>query len=272
VADGEFFLHHDDADGVNSFGSAARLARARNGFYETNRAEEFAAALQQVTRDPDLAAWFSRERPLDFATSDALCSVPVPRDLRATILAGVKISRRRFWSNRPALFAMAASLVLLAGIGSLWTRQSRLDRWQSDALAVISSFGLDQPRFDHEGADSRDLQRWLEAHNAPVATTIPVALQSLPTLGCKTIASGSKTVSIMCFRMQDGELIHLIVSDTSHLNRLPPQQPRFVRKNEWLTASWNENGRVCMLATKGSEQALRALLTKTAQGTSRVTC
>jgi hypothetical protein len=76
--------------------------------------------------------------------------------------------------------------------------------------------------------------------------------------------AGGKTVSIMCFRMQDGQLVHLIVSDISHLNRLPPPQPKFVRQNEWMTASWTENGRVCMLALRGSERALRELLPKTA--------
>lgn len=226
---------------------------------------EFALALEQVARDPDLAAWFSRQRSFDVAISDALCSVLVPRDLRANILAGAKISRRHFWPSRSALFAAAASLMLLAGIASFWTRQPHLDRWQSDALAILSSFGPGQPPFDHHGEDSRDLLRWLEAHNAPVPTNIPVALQSLPALGCKTIASGNKMVSIMCFRMQDGELIHLVVSDTSHLNHVPPPQPKFLRQNEWITASWTENGRVCMLATKGSEQEFRAFLAKTAQ-------
>jgi hypothetical protein len=225
---------------------------------------EFALALEQVARDPDLATWFSRQRSFDAAISDALCSVLVPRDLRANILAGAKISRRHFWPSRSALLAAAASLMLLAGIASFWTRQPHLDRWQSDALAVLSSFSSGQPTFDHEGTDSRDLQRWLEAHNAPGAETIPVALQTLPTLGCKTISSGGKTVSIMCFRMQDGQLVHLVVSDMSHLSRPPPPQPKFLRQNEWITASWTENGRVRMLALRGSERTLRELLRKAA--------
>lgn len=225
----------------------------------------FAAALEQVNRDPDLAAWFADQRAMDVATSDALCSIPIPRDLRANILAGAKISRRRLWSVRPALLAIAASLVLFAAVAGIWTRQARLDAWQGDALAVISSFQPGQSPFDHESTDSYALQQWLQAQNAPTPEVIPAALQALPTLGCKMISSGGKPVSIMCFRMQGGELVHLIVTDASGLSHVPPPQPKFVRENDWVTASWTENGLVCMLATKASEQELRALLPTTAQ-------
>ena len=44
-----------------------------------------------------------------------------------------------------------------------------------------------QDPFDHVAADSSELQQWLRAHNAPSAEVIPAALQTLPTLGCKTI-------------------------------------------------------------------------------------
>src|SRR6266404_2359470 len=142
----------------------------------------FAAALEQVDRDPDLGAWFAEQRVLDVATTNAICSIPIPRDLRANILAGAKISRRRLWSKRPVLLAIAASLVLLAVIDGVWTRPTRHEP------------------FDREAADSRELLRWLQTQNAPAVDVMPAALQTLPTLGCKIISSGGKAVSIMCFK------------------------------------------------------------------------
>ena len=129
-------------------------------------AAAFAAALEQVNRDPDLAAWFAGQRALDVATTNAICSIAIPQDLRANILAGAKISRRRFWGRRPALLAIAASLVFFAVITDIWMRPSHLDPWQNDALAAISKFVPDQDPFDHIAADSRELQQWLQAHNA----------------------------------------------------------------------------------------------------------
>ena len=58
--------------------------------------KQFAEALKQVSRDPALANWLADQRAFDQANSDALCSIPVPADLRGNILAGVKISPRRF--------------------------------------------------------------------------------------------------------------------------------------------------------------------------------
>lgn len=220
----------------------------------------FAAALEQVDRDPDLGAWFAEQRMLDMATTNAICSIPIPRDLRANILAGAKISRRRFWGRRPVLLAIAASLLLFAVINSVWTRQSHGDRWQSDALAVLSTFVPGREPFDHKAADSNELQQWLQAQHKPTVEVIPAALQSLPTLGCKTISSAGNPVSIICFKKRDGGLVHLVVTDASTLKNAPPKQPQFARKGDWITASWTENGHACMLATKGAGQELRDLL------------
>jgi len=225
----------------------------------------FAAALEQVSRDPVLAAWFSNQRALDMATSDALCSIPVPDDLRTNILAGAKISRRGLWPLRPVFLAMAATLMLLAGVAGFWMHQSALDSWQKDALAFLPNLGNGQSHFDHEAIDSRALQQWLQEQHAPAADVMPAALEALPALGCKTISSNGKPVSITCFRMPGGELVHLIVTDASGLKRPLPQQPRFVRQNEWMTASWTQNGQALMLATKASSRELRDLLTTSIQ-------
>jgi hypothetical protein len=222
----------------------------------------FAAALEQVNRDPELAAWFAEERALDAATSDALCSIPIPPDLRANILAGAKISRRHLWSLRPTLLAIAASLVLFAAVASIWTRQSQLDPWQNDALAVISKFAPGHEPFDYAATDSGALQQWLRTQNAPAPEAIPAALQALPTLGCKTISSRGKTVSIICFRMKGGEIVHLIVTEATGLNHMPPPWPRFVRENDWATATWTDKDRAYMLATKAADQQLRDLFAK----------
>ena len=53
----------------------------------------FAAALEQVNRDPDLGAWFAEKRALDIATSEANSSILIPPDRRDKIIAGAKVRR-----------------------------------------------------------------------------------------------------------------------------------------------------------------------------------
>lgn len=225
----------------------------------------FREALEQARRDPDLAQWFASERRFDAATSDAICAIPVPANLRQNILAGGKISRPALWRRRPAVFALAAALVIAAAIVGLFNRPQRLDTWQRDALAVVPKIHTGEAKFDHEADDARVLQQWLEAHHAPSPPAIPVSLATLPTLGCKTMLSAGKPVSIICFKLPSGELVHLVVTDASNLSHALPSEPRFRKEDGWVTASWSENGRACMLATKSSERELRDLLTPRAQ-------
>ena len=232
---------------------------------EDASAAQFEAALQQVSRDPGLAQWFADQRTVDAATSEAVCSIPIPPDLRGNILAGAKISRRRFSLIRPERLAMVAAILLLAVLAGFWTHRSRLEGWQRDALAFVPTLAAGQSQFDHVANDGRALQQWLQAQNAPAADGMPAALETLPALGCKTISSGGKPVSITCFRMHGDELVHLIVTDASDVTHAPPSQPHFAKENDWTTASWSQNGRLCMLATKAPEQELRQLLATTAQ-------
>ncbi len=221
----------------------------------------FAEALAQAERDPELAAWFKSELQFDAAIADALDTVSPPRDLRAKILAGGEASRPRAWSARRSVLALAAGIVLLAAFAAIWLgRAQHLDGWQRDALATIPKFSTGAESFDLVNKDPAVLQRFLQTQNAPAPEALPVALRSLPSLGCKTINSSGRAVSIICFKMHTGEFIHLVVTEQNSLSRPPPAQPNFVAESGWSTASWSANGRACMLATKGSEKDLREVL------------
>lgn len=221
----------------------------------------FAEAITQAERDPELAHWFEAERRFDAAFANALEAVPLPRDLRAKILAGGEVSRPSVWVTRRQVLALAAGIVLLAAAAGLWfNRVPGLDRWQRDALTLISKLGSGSTRFDLVNQDAAVLQEWLRERNAPAPEALPAALRSLPALGCKTIDSEGHAVSIICFKMGANESIHLVVTDENTLSRPPPSEPRFVRENGWATASWSAHGQACMLATKGTETELREVV------------
>lgn len=221
----------------------------------------FAEALAQAGCDPELAAWFKEERRFDAAVSGALDVVPLPRDLRAKILAGGAVSHPRVWPAGRTMLALAAGIILLATLAGVWfNRAPGLDRWQRDALAIIPKFGTGAEHFDLENKNAAMLQEWLRKQNAPTPAALPVALQTLPALGCKTISSSGHAVSIICFKMRAGGYIHLVVTEQGTLSRPPPAAPRFVQEDGWMTASWSASGQACMLATKGSEAELREVL------------
>ena len=225
---------------------------------------QFAEALEQVSRDPGLASWFADQRAFDQVNSEALCSIRVPADLRENILAGVKVSHRRFWPKRRVLLAIAAAIMLLATVTAVWTRQSRLASWQQDALASIRTLEAGQSKFDHEASDGRALQEWLVAQHSPSVGAMPAALEALPALGCKTISADGMPISITCFRLRGGATVHLVVRDAL-VSNAPSTQPRFTKANGWMIATWSDRGRACMLATKATEQELQQLFATATQ-------
>ena len=92
----------------------------------------FAEALEQARRDPVLERWLSEAIAFDAAMTDKLRATEVPPDLRESILAGIKVSRRL---RSPFVkWSVAAALVSMAILGSLiWheTRPAHLTGWRS---------------------------------------------------------------------------------------------------------------------------------------------
>jgi hypothetical protein len=222
----------------------------------------FADALEQVRRDPILEHWFSESIAFDAAITEKLRAAEVPPDLRENILAGVKISRPL---RSPFIkSAIAAALIAIAILGSLiWheTRPAHLAGWQNQALDVVSSLVRNESRFDAQSHNANELVAWLRANHAPTAQTLPQNLDRLESLGCKTFSWNGIPISVICFKRQDGGLIHLVTANASGArDRALKGKAEFLQQAHWATATWREGEVVYMLALEGSRDQLRAYL------------
>jgi hypothetical protein len=224
----------------------------------------FAEALDQARRDPTLQRWFDESVAFDAAITEKLCAVPVHRDLRENILAGVKVSRPLQWSKPFIRWAIAAMLVLSATLGSLiWhnARPTRLAGWQSEALEVISSLVRNRSSFDAQSRSSADLINWLHANHAPAAENIPDNLSKLASIGCKTFSWNGTPVSVICFMRPDGGLVHFVATNaTSTTTSQVTAKPSVVKRGDWATATWREGDKIYMIALEGSLDQLRSYL------------
>src|SRR4030095_5212603 len=103
----------------------------------------FAEALALAQRDPQLRAWLEDSQHFDRAISERLRSLDVPPDLRATILAGGRLSRPPRWWQSRRLWAIAAMFALAAtATWFWWPRPEKLDGSQAGAFP----FPLREPR------------------------------------------------------------------------------------------------------------------------------
>lgn len=222
----------------------------------------FAEALAQAARDPQLRAWLAESQQFDQAIASKLRGLAVPTDLRATILAGAKFSKPLRGWHRSRGWAMAALFVVLASVAA-WqvSKRDRLDTWQTDALAVLDKVETGALKLDAENPQPENLVDWLRQKAAPVPAIIPQALAAHPTFGCKTIDSGGRKVSLICFDLGNEDQAHLFTTARAGLKVEPPEKPPiFSKQHHWNLASWRSGEEVHMLATQVDEKRLRALL------------
>ena len=222
----------------------------------------FAPALDAAKSDPALAQWLAEQQAFDRAVMEKLRAVDVPSDLRAKILAGAEVSRRRSWWAAPRLWALAAALAIFAGIAALWPgKTDGLADWQKHGLAVLGEIVAAREPFDLQHRDAAALTAWLRDHAVPQPAALPSTLDGKPTLGCKTIAWDGHKMSLVCFDLGGGVIVHLFTTERAGLAHVPPDgAPHFARDGAWTVAMWNEGDKTLMLATDKGEEPLRRVL------------
>lgn len=218
----------------------------------------FAAAIEAAKNDPVLAQWLAEQQAFDEAVAGHLRAVKVPTDLRAKILAGAAVSRRRAWRAATGVWAVAAAVALFAGIAALWPeKRGGLADWQKHGLAVLGEVLAAREPFDLPHPDAAALTAWLREHAVPE----PAALDGKSPLGCKTIAWDGHRMSLVCFDLGGGVIVHLFTTDRADLAQVPPDGPaRFAHDGAWTVAMWNEGDKTLMLATDKGEGPLRRVL------------
>ena len=212
----------------------------------------FREALEQATRDPDLAAWFAKERSFDALIAEKLNSVQPPASLKPAILSGLYSAPSKHRSMFNWLPALAAVLVLSGILLSVMRQGSEADRpslsqYQSAALAVLS--GGTAPELDLLTSDLSRSQEYLSEKAAPRAPEMPVAFRELQTVGCKAVNWNGKMMSLTCFSLPGGELLHLFVIDAKALSKIT-FQPGIREINGWHVELRRELGMLLMFVSK----------------------
>ena len=222
----------------------------------------FAEALALAQRDPQLRAWLEDSQHFDRAISERLRTLDVPPDLRATILAGVRLSRPPRWWQSRRLWSLAAVFAIVAtATWFWWPRPEKLEEWQIASLVTIEAVESGTDRLDVENSDPAPLFEWLRARSSPHPATIPSVMAGRKTFGCKAFDAHGRAVSVICFQVDSGGVAHLFTTPSAGLQLAPPKNhPVLKRHRNWNLASWSSGGQAYMLATTMEEAKFRQLV------------
>jgi len=218
-------------------------------------------ALGFVASDPELKAWWEAQQAFDRRVAAKLKEVPLPADLRATILTGRKIEpftpqpRLSLWLAAAAVVA----ILCVAGTSMQISAFGPLPRTEYTA-AILPLLNDDAPALGMTSSDQDKIAAWLKERNAPMGT-LPTKMTALSTVGCQKFVVHGHTVSLICFVMAGGGIAHLFIVDQQALSDPPANNsPEFNQVQGWSTAAWSDGRMSYLLATEAGPDALKQLL------------
>jgi hypothetical protein len=216
----------------------------------------FREALEQARRDPELARWFANEQALDSRISAKVkASITPPAHLKSQLLAQRRIVRPIARWKQPAWqLAAAACLAFLVTIAAVWLKPARsvgFAQYRTE-MAEFAVKKLD--RLDLMSRDVAEVRRWLAQNESHGELVLPAGLDGRPSLGCRLLDWKGHKVSLVCFELENRQVAHLLVVDSTAFNDAPTESPVFNKIGNVATAGWSRGGKTYVVATKEASQ------------------
>jgi hypothetical protein len=219
------------------------------------------AALELAEKDTELRDWFARQREFDDILIEKLASIPPPEGLKESILHSLNAGSRPIrWKG--GWLALAATILLAALLLNhqidFFRGSSRSFRqFSSDALAVVST--KPAPQLDLETPSLQTAEAYIDARSAPRLTQFPPKLQVMPTAGCRVFLWQKHPVSLTCFHLPSGKLLHLVViqADAVGNSNMPTG---LYAADGWHLMFQKRNGLIVMWASQAPMDELKQMI------------
>lgn len=222
----------------------------------------FREALEQVERDPELKKWFASEMAWEPVIQSRLeAAVPIPRNLKANLLALEKLERPvPWWLNLVRLTAATAVVALAIFAGFLLVRPQgkSLDSFQQ---AMTLGSLQHEGHVTYEPRDLSKIEDWLQGNGLATNFDLPPELQAVGAQGCRVIDWNRQKVTMICFvSKKRGEHLDLFIMENPNGAIFRENKtPRFAMKNGLMTAYWSKHGKFYLLAGESREAVQGAI-------------
>jgi hypothetical protein len=212
----------------------------------------FAEALAALKTDADLAAWHAEESSFDTEFRDSLsrCAVP-PMD--EVVRTGQPAALR--W---PRLLAAAAAVAIVAGglaILSLGRLGGDAGHRVGDFREAMASFAATgQIRLDRMGGDFASLQEFMASQGGATGDELPKVFASAMPKGCQLIRWEGSSVSLYCFAIDRGKIVHAFLLPKSEVSERTLAQLSQVQVHSTLqTGGWVAGETVYLLVSSAPD-------------------
>ncbi|OUW15688.1 MAG: hypothetical protein CBD18_08455 [Opitutales bacterium TMED158] len=221
----------------------------------------FDEAWRIAESDPELMAWWERERSQDQAVQDTLLQLEPPSDLRAALSASMENAAKGKSIRRKAFryLALAASVAIVLSL-YIEFAVDRSDEYTGPLVERAFNYSFDGPRLSYFNKDTTKITDWLESQNFEVPDQLPPRFLAQEGIGCRPLNWGESQVAIICV---DAEVVyHLFVARQDDYTDVEfASRPEFEpRKAGWTVSSWESEGHLFILTAKANQDRLESML------------
>ena len=233
---------------------------------------QIADALALAKRDPELSRWLEEHIARQEALRAKFRQISAPAGLKEQIISEraallIKNSQRKKILAVAALTPIVVFLIALAVLHFprhlVQPEVRTFANYQSQVIGwATGPYGMPLATNDLE-----QIRQFLTHGHAPSDYTLPASLEKVVATGCAVKYWSGTRISMICFRTgkplppgRPGDL-WLFVADSAAVKGAPDTTaPQFAQVNQIVTATWTQNGRLYLLATKGDERTIRKYL------------
>lgn len=217
---------------------------------------QFAEALAQARRDPELSRWLEQQIAFDATIRTKLRSVEAPFGLKTRILANAKADRP---TNVWAWIAPAAA-VIVAVVALLWLLPQRGTSFAAYRAEMVRFVSADY-KLDLETGSFEQLRQSLVRNHFPAIVALPPALARVKLEGgCLRDWHGHK-VTLVCMEVTEDHDVWLFLAERAAVPDASMQtEPTFAQVGKMMTASWSDDKLSYLLVAESDEATLRKYL------------
>jgi hypothetical protein len=231
---------------------------------------DFAAALELVERDANLARWFEEQCAVQRALRAKFHQIPVPEGLREQILSERKARMAPPPPLRRKVFiamAAACAVVLLLAVGIVLVKhESRPTFTMFQTNYVPRTVLRSYPRMDLETNDLSEIRSYLADNKGHADYHLPAGLENTSGTGCAILSWRGQRVTMVCFNSgktkpaTNPDLFLFIVDKTAFSHAPAAATPQYAQVRRLATATWTSGSETYLLAEVGNTDSLRKYL------------
>lgn len=216
----------------------------------------------------------------------ALASLGAPKGLRDQILTAMsadadtsvresKVVEGNFWKWM-SVAALAA--VMAVGAFVAFDGGATGSGFHTQPRVVVNSARIELAQVMNDttdinlmakGADCETGLKWLKSEALPVPKHVPAGFENAVFVGCKDVAlKNGRHASLLCFKMETGEMMHLFVfdeDDVEHFEALTSRSSVSLKAcyscslTQFNILSWREGNSAFILLTKAKKEEMMRL-------------